>query len=399
MSFKKGPVFTAAGRALHARALAGATLTFTKMEMGDGSRGSATIENMTALAHTVASVGISGLRHSGNFAVISGIFSNADISEGFNWNEIGLFAADPDYPDDRSRDILYCYQDAEGDADYIAASDSELITKRVSIAAIVSNATAVTAVFDPVARAVDVTFDNTATGMEAEDVQAAIEELVVMMESAGNAEAVLAEAEKIARGLVAHNLLVDGGFEMGAAHWQNWTESYYSFARSNVELVHGYYSLKLTTVGENTTGTFYGPFQQFFALARAGHVMYISAKVKAPSGTRPAIALGYGGTDQSNHKQAITANGEWQTISRRIALTAGTYPTTFYIGLDGNFSSGVELFFDDAMVVDLTDVFGAGSEPTKEWCDQHIEYFNTAAAINELQTLALHAALEATVTT
>lgn len=399
MSFTKGPVFTAAGRALHARALTGATITFTKMEMGDGSRGSASIENLTALVHTVASVSISSLRHSGNFAVVSGYFSNADLTEGFDWNEIGLFAADPDNPDDRTKDILYCYQDANGNADNIPASDSELITKRVSIAAIVSNAANVTAVFGPVVKAADVSFDNTTTGMAAEDVQAAIEELVVMMEGAGNADAMLADAEKIARGLAAHNLLIDGGFEMGAAHWQNWTESYYSFTRSNDELVHGYYSLKLTTVGENTTGNFYGPFQQFFALARAGHVMYISAKVKAPSGARPAISLGFGGTDQSNYKQVITANGGWQKISRRIALAAGDYPTTFYMGLDGNFSPGMELYFDDAIVVDLTDVFGAGNEPTKEWCDQYIEYFNTAAAINEWQTLALHATLEATVTT
>lgn len=399
MSFKKGPVFTAAGRALQARALAGAMLTFTKMEMGDGSRGSGSIENMTALAHTVASVGISNLRHNGNFAVISGIFSNADLSEGFNWNEIGLFAADPDNPNDRSKDILYCYQDAEGNPDYIPASDSELITKRVSIAAIVSNAATVTATFVPTISAADVSFDNTTTGMAAQDVQAAIEELVIMMESAGNSEEVLAEAEKIARGLNAHNLLVDGGFEMGTAYWQNWTESYYTFARSNVELVHGYYSMKVTTIGENTGGNFYGPYQDFYALARAGHVIYYSAKVKAPTGTKAAISLAYAGTDLSNYKQVITANGTWQKISRRVALSANQYPTKFYLGLDGNFSPGVELFFDDAIVVDLTDVFGAGKEPTKEWCDQHIEYFNTAAAINELQMLTLHASLEATLTT
>lgn len=397
MSFVKGPVFTAAGRTLHARALAGATLTFTKMEMGDGNLGSGSIENRTALVHTVASVGISSLRHSGNVAFISGNFTNADITEGFYWKEIGLFAADPDNPNDRSKDILYCYQNADENADYIPASDSELISKRVSIAAIVSNATEVTATFGAVTQAKDVAID--IDSLTADNLQSALEEIVVMVQDAGNADAVLAEAEKIARGLVAHNLLVDGGFEMGSAHWQNWTESYYSFTRSNAELVHGYYSLKLATVGENTTGNFYGPFQQFFAQARAGHVMYISAKVKAPSGAKPAISLGYGGTNQSNYKQVITATGEWQKLSHRIALSAGDYPTTFYMGLDGNFSAGVELFFDDALVVDLTDVFGARNEPTKEWCDQNIEYFNTAAAINEWQALSLHATLEATLTT
>ena len=28
------------------------------------------------------------------------------------------------------------------------------------------------------------------------------------------------------------------------------------------------------------------------------------------------------------------------------------------------------------LIVDLTEMFGAGNEPTKEWCDEHIDYFN-----------------------
>lgn len=177
MSFSSGPIFTSAGRELHARAIAGAPLTFTRMEMGDGSRGSAPIENLTALVHSIASVNISSIRHSGNFATIVGVFTNAVLAVGFNWNEIGLFAADPDYPNDRNRDILYCYQDAAGNPDYIPASNSELITKRISIAAIVSNASNVSATLSPVASAADVSFDNTGTGLAAEDVQAALVEL------------------------------------------------------------------------------------------------------------------------------------------------------------------------------------------------------------------------------
>ena len=177
MSFTSGPVFTNAGKALHARAIAGATLKFTKMQLGDGSRGSTSIANLKALVSPVASVGISGLRYSGNFAVISGMFSNADLHTGFNWNEIGLFAADPDAPDDRSRDILYCYQDAAGNPDYIPASDSELITKRISIAAITDNAPNVTATFSAIMGAEDVLFDDTMAHLGAANVQAALEAL------------------------------------------------------------------------------------------------------------------------------------------------------------------------------------------------------------------------------
>lgn len=177
MSFSTGPVFTTAGKALHTRAMAGAALTFTKMQMGDGDPGSAKIESLTELVNEVASVNISALRHSGNFAKISGVFSNADINTGFYWKEIGLFAADPDHPNDRTKDILYCYQNAGSMAEYIPAAGSDLITKRITIAAIVSNATTVTATLSEVAAAEDVSFDNTSTGLAAENVQAAIIEL------------------------------------------------------------------------------------------------------------------------------------------------------------------------------------------------------------------------------
>lgn len=177
MSFTSGPVFTNAGRALHARALAGATLKFTRMQLGDGSRGSTAIADLNALVSPVASVDISGLRYSGNFAMISGMFSNADLHTGFNWNEIGLFAADPDAPDDRSRDILYCYQDAAGNPDYIPASDSELITKRISIAAITDNAANVTATFSAAMGAADIIYDDSISHLGAGNVQAALEVL------------------------------------------------------------------------------------------------------------------------------------------------------------------------------------------------------------------------------
>lgn len=175
MSFIKGPVFTNAGKALHARAVAGTTLKFTKLQLGDGNRGSTPITGLEALVSPVASVGISSLRYSGNFAVVSGTFTNADLREGFNWNEIGLFAADPDNPDDRSKDILYCYQDAAGNADYIPASDSELITKRINVAVITDNVANVTAYFSAIIDAESVLYDDTNTNLGADNVQAALE--------------------------------------------------------------------------------------------------------------------------------------------------------------------------------------------------------------------------------
>lgn len=177
MAFTNGPVFTNAGKELHARAIAGAALKFTKMQLGDGQLMDMSIGSLTALIHPVASVEIASMKYSGNFAVVGGVFANSDLSMGFYWREVGLFAADPDAPDDRSRDILYCYQNAGNLAEYIAASDSEIIFKRINIAAIVDDAATVSAVLAPIAAAADISFNNTGTGLDAEDVQSAISEL------------------------------------------------------------------------------------------------------------------------------------------------------------------------------------------------------------------------------
>lgn len=400
MSFNSGPIFTAAGEALLARALAGDLLTFTTMQMGDGSLGSTAVRDMTALVNSVASVDISTLRHRDNYATVSGSFTNADLTAGFYWREIGLFAADPDAPDDRSRDILYCYQNAGDLADYIPASDSELITKRINIAAIVGGAADVTAVLSSANSADMVSFDNTTTGMTAEDVQAAIEELHFMMGEIFDESDIDAIADKRARSLVAHNLVVDGGFEMGTQYWENYNPTYYTMNRSSDEYVHGYRCLKLTAAGaQGSSSNFFGPRQVFAAAGRLGHVIYFACQAKAAAGKKLAIALGYAGVNLSNYSQTATATGDWQRISRRISLSSGYYPNSIYLGFPGSFAAGDVAYFDDVLVVDLTDMFGAGNEPTQAWCDENIEYFNTAAAVNERKTLMLMSALETTVTT
>ena len=38
-------------------------------------------------------------------------------------------------------------------------------------------------------------------------------------------------------------------------------------------------------------------------------------------------------------------------------------------------ASNTIAYIDDAMLIDLTAAFGAGNEPTQEWCDTNIEYF------------------------
>lgn len=46
-----------------------------------------------------------------------------------------------------------------------------------------------------------------------------------------------------------------------------------------------------------------------------------------------------------------------------------------------NVSSINSINIDDVLLIDLTSVFGTGNEPTKEWCDENIKYFENRLTI------------------
>lgn len=147
MSFQS-PVFTNDGKALQMRTLGGEALIFTSIKIGDGQITSQPIASLTGLINTIASIPISKSTRTEKYFSVSGSFTNQAVSTGFYWREIGLFAADPDYPDDRAKDILYCYQNAYNLAEYIAAGGSEIIEKVIRLNVVVGNATTVTALID-----------------------------------------------------------------------------------------------------------------------------------------------------------------------------------------------------------------------------------------------------------
>ena len=144
MSFT-APRFTDEGKALQAKAQAGTALKFTKMQLGDGELGSQAIAAMTGLINPLITVGISGVKAGNNYATVKSNFSNSGLTTGFYWREIGVFAADPEKPNDRNSDILYCYANAGSLAEYIPAAGSEIIEKVISIPCIIGDAENVSA--------------------------------------------------------------------------------------------------------------------------------------------------------------------------------------------------------------------------------------------------------------
>lgn len=147
MSAFGGLILTNQGRNLQVKAQTGVQLQFTRIAIGDGSLGGTSILELNSLISEKKSLTISKLKVlTDGKATVGAVLSNQDITSGFYFREIGVFANDPDLGE-----ILYCYGNAGDTADYIPAGSnggSDLIEKSIDVITIVGNAESVTATID-----------------------------------------------------------------------------------------------------------------------------------------------------------------------------------------------------------------------------------------------------------
>lgn len=145
MSAFGGLIMTYQGRNLQAKAQSGTQLQYTRIAVGDGELNGASILDLTQLISEKMSLNISKLKTlSEGRALISTVLTNTDLSSGFYFREIGIFANDPD-----EGEILYCYANSGGLAEYIpAGGGADVIEKNIDIEVLTGNAEDVSAVID-----------------------------------------------------------------------------------------------------------------------------------------------------------------------------------------------------------------------------------------------------------
>ena len=133
---------TSAGAELLAKCLAGKTLRFTGVQLGDGEAMGA-FEDITALASLKKVLPVSSIARTGTKANVKAVLDYTSITEDFQWKEVGLIAADPD----TGGEVLYCYGNAGSKGDWITGGTAAT-AKSINLTALVSNLASVTAVID-----------------------------------------------------------------------------------------------------------------------------------------------------------------------------------------------------------------------------------------------------------
>lgn len=140
-----GMTLTNKGLVLQGKAQAGAQLNYTRIAVGDGSLTGQSIPALNGLISQKKSLSITRLKtQPPNKATIGTVLRNTDVTTGFYWREVGLFAQDPD-----AGEILYAYANAGVTADYIPpGGGSDVIEKQFDVVVVVGTAANISAVID-----------------------------------------------------------------------------------------------------------------------------------------------------------------------------------------------------------------------------------------------------------
>lgn len=117
------PRLTASGKNLLLRALAGETITFTKIQLGNGTAQDPA--EATGLANPIITVELSKIVVGTEYVTLTAQFSNSSITSGFHITEAGFFATDPD---DSTKEILYALgNEDESSADYVPDKGNRIL--------------------------------------------------------------------------------------------------------------------------------------------------------------------------------------------------------------------------------------------------------------------------------
>ena len=113
-----------------------------------------------------------------------------------------------------------------------------------------------------------------------------------------------------------------------------------------------------------------------------GHIYYARVEVKQPT-VHGSAEMFLGGSAVGGGvaappiitAQSVSNANTWTKIS---GVAVRNFPTgnhKFRLDYNNSGTSGYTMCFDGLIIIDLTEAFGVGEEPTKAWCDANIPYF------------------------
>ena len=135
----------------------------------------------------------------------------------------------------------------------------------------------------------------------------------------------------------------------------------------------GDYSLKITGSAGSPETTISTTFTIPLDNTNKNHIFYVQywgyQEVQAGASTQIYWPI----EEPSFGSLALGPAGQWNMYSFYVTRSSNNASDTAVLRIDYD-NNGVagEIWFDDIVLLDLTEIFGAGNEPSKEWCDANI---------------------------
>lgn len=172
------------------------------------------------------------------------------------------------------------------------------------------------------------------------------------------------------------NLITNGSFENDSNGWVlmsdaiTVTSSLSKFGNYSVKNYHGQ--------------QFYATYSQDLINANEGHKYYYSAWLYTVSkgegeniGGYLDYNLIYDSVEHWESDGMIQTNLEaWEKFSSIREVTTNTTKLRVALVNYNGTDQTQEVYGDGALLIDLTETFGSGREPSKEWCDSNLDYFD-----------------------
>lgn len=171
------------------------------------------------------------------------------------------------------------------------------------------------------------------------------------------------------------NLVQNGSFENEMTNWV----SIGNISATSLNRYKGMYSALMT---ENSNTSLY----QTLAMIYSGHKYYISVYLNSnglisDSNSQISISQGNGGGSVGISLNNYNFVNKWERISDILTMTSET-DMSGAVGISLR-NESAEVYVDNFMLIDLTEIYGAGNEPTLEWCEHNLpDFFEKTFTLN-----------------
>lgn len=176
------------------------------------------------------------------------------------------------------------------------------------------------------------------------------------------------------------NIVTNGDFETNLTGWTNPHASNGSAAIHN----QGYEGncMKVTVTSPTSAGGFYYRMNNLNFIQ--GHIYYAYCYCKGVSTNATSMYAHISIIDTTSSTRGnivYMQTTDWTRSSIRWVATRSAQDDTLYLGLytyaasSAGITAGMSTYFDNVRLYDLTAAYGAGNEPTLDWCDQNFPIF------------------------